>query len=155
MKKKIIKNLKKSIVTCSVSCCASYTLVSVLLSLFSINDLKENVWVINLELFIVCFVIALLMLLSNLFSNDDMGNTKISFLVGFAEVALPVLLLGGPVFNWFDLFSAEMLSPLFILTFVYTTVFFMLYLYGKWVEKNINKKISERKEHINNDKQDN
>lgn len=154
MKNKIMKNLKKSIVACSVSCCASYTLASVLISLLNINEMNYNIWVINIELFFVCFVIALLMLISNAFLDYD-NNIKITFLIGFAEVAVPVLVLGGPVFNWFDLFSPQIISPVLILSFVYIAIFILFYLHGKKVEREINKKISERKERIRNDKQDN
>ncbi len=148
----------KKLVYYGVSFCVSYTLVSLILSLLNINAslVAGNFWIYNIEIMSVCFCIALLMWLTDTFikgsSYDDM--TPLGIFADLMDVALPVIGLGGFVFDWFDVFSKEILYPIIILLFVYFVVLGFFYLNAKMTEIELNKKIQERKKKLNNNKQD-
>ena len=155
-KKVFLKRLKLY----GISFCISYTMVSMILSVLNIGSvlIEGNIWITNLELMLVCLVIAILMLITDLIRTPDTIENPVTpgyIAVMLADVAVPVLGLGGFVFNWFNVFSPQVLYPICILVAVYFAVFAMFYINNKHTEKELNHRISERKEVLKNDKQDN
>ena len=154
-------NMKKKLKIYGISCCMSYTFASTILSL--LNSYSElitfNVWNVNLQLFIVCLAIAVLMLISDLTifrsKDEDDGVSLLQLGVDLFDVAVPVLGLGGPVFHWFDLFSVQILSPILILVAVYLIVFALFYWGMKQTEKELNIMIRKRKEMMKHDEENN
>ncbi len=155
MKKQLIITALKD---CSATCCISYTLVSLILSLLNTynNLMADDAWKHNLELFTVCFVIALLMFLMRIIMKQD-EVPRVSLGIVAADlliVAAPVLGLGGFVFHWFDVFSPQVLFPIGILLIVYALTATIFYFSTKKTEKELNRKINERKERLNHGQQD-
>ena len=149
---KLFKKLK----TYFISYAISYTLASLMLSLTSLYaniNTSANVWLLNAELNLVCFIISTLMLLTDWIADPsgDCRITPLSSILGFFDVALPVLCLGGSVFGWFDLLSGEILYPLCIITAVYLATLLLFIINGKLTEKAINRRINERKEMMKNE----
>ena len=153
MKKKIfLKRLKLY----GTSFCISYTIASMILSALNINSelIKENIWLTNIQLLIVCFTIAVLMLITDtLLCREENLISLPNFLLGLADVAVPVLVMGGPVFHWFSLSTIYILIPIIILFVVYAATFALFYINAKLTEKELNRKIHERKERLQHDKQ--
>ena len=155
-----LKRLTKLLRTYGISCCISYTLVSLILSQsVTLSDYgkktgAEFIKQLNGQIFILCLVIAVLMLITDIVIDDgeDSGMTLLGFTLGLADVALPVLGLGGFVFNWFNVFSPEIISPIVILLIVYLVVFGMFFINTKLTEMSLNQKINERKESSNHEK---
>ena len=143
-----------------ISYCISYTIASMILSALQyiypvMTDI--NVWQFNIELSAVCLVIAVLMFFSD-YLTDPSGEEKLTplgFAIGFADVAVPVLGMGGPLFKWFDLFSAQILFPLIIIAAVYLATLALFIINDKLTEKAINRKINERKKKKKNEQQNN
>ena len=143
-----------------VCTCISYTLVNLLLSVLNMNSelIRGDLWITNVQLFSVCFVISVLMLITDTVRDPDTatGEPTVGYIgIGLLDVAVPVLGLGGFVYKWFNVFSLEVLYPICILVIVYFVVFGVFYINGRQTEKELNRRISERKEVLNNAKQDN
>ncbi len=160
MKQNRIKKLRNY----GISCCVSYTFVSIILSLLNVRQHLmsgtdvHDVWLNNIQIFVVCLAIAVCMFITDcLFKIDDgeENYSLISFTLGLVDVVIPVMGLGGFVFRWFNVFSYQILYPTGILLFVYLAVFGLFCLNAKHTEKELNRKINERKERKNHDKQDN
>ena len=153
---KLFKRIKKYF----ISYCISYTIASIMLSVMQFSDsiaIYNNVWLLNIELSAVCLVIAVLMFFSDLFT-DPSGEEKITplgFAIGFFDVAVPVLGLGGPVFKWFDIFSTQVIFPIIIIVAVYLATLALFIINDKLTERAINRKINERKEMMKNEQQNN
>ncbi len=142
-----------------ISYCVSYTMANMILSVMNYIDsinIYDNVWLINIELSAICLIIAVLMFFSDMFIShtEGYGFSVLDMIVGFFDVAVPVLGLGGFVFNWFDLFSYEVIYPLCIIAAVYFATLVLFLINDRMTEKEINKKIKERKEMKRNE-QDN
>ena len=157
MKKDI---LLKRLKLYGISWCISYTMVSLILSLLNISsEIKMyNVWHSNVELIALCFVINLLMLITDTIRDPESPTVQLTagyFAIQILDVAAPVLLMGGLWFRWFNVFSYEVLYPIVILLAVYFAVFAIFYINSKNTEKELNRRISERKEVMRNDKQNN
>lgn len=143
-----------------ISCCISYTVASLILSALNIGStlMESNVWLSNLQLLLVCLVIAVLMLITDTIRDPEGPTSQVTpgyFLVGILDVAVPVLGMGGFLFGWFDVFTVQIIYPICILLVVYFAVFAMFYINKKNTEKELNRRISKRKEVIKNDEQDN
>ena len=153
--------MKKKLKIYGTSCCMSYTLASIILSILnSFGDLITfSVWHENLQLFIVCLAIAVLMLITDLVilrnTDEDDGINPLQIFLGLVDVAIPVLGLGGPVFHWFDLFSVQILSPIIILVVVYFVIFALYYWGFRQTEKELNNMIRKRKEMKKHDEENN
>lgn len=143
-----------------VSYCISYTIANLILSIMNYSEtihIYDNVWILNIELSAVCFIIAVLMFFTD-FATDPSGEDKITplgFALGFIDVAVPVLGLGGSVFKWFNLFSKEIIYPLCIIAAVYLATLLLFIINEKITENAINRKINERKEMMRNEQQNN
>ena len=75
------------------------------------------------------------------------------FMLGLADVAASVLIMGGLVFHWFSFSTIYILIPIGILLVVYLATFALFYINAKLTEKELNRKILERKERLQHDKQ--
>ncbi len=151
-KNKLIRRLR----TYGVSCCVSYTFVSMIFSVLSMSNhvISDNPWQTHLELFAVCAAIALLMFFSDtLLHQEDDTMTVTGFFVGLCDVAIPVIGLGGFLFQWFNPLSTQIILPIIILLCVYLAIFVLFYLNAKHTEKELNRKINERKERLQHDKE--
>lgn len=139
----------------ALSCCISFTLVNVILSALNIRSelIVGNVWQANLEMFAVCFVIGLLMLIASLFRQEDGSPhvTPLTIGIELVCVAVPVLGLGGFVFHWFDPFSVQILYPIVILIAVYALTAAIFYFNAKRTERELNRLINARKERLHHD----
>ena len=143
-----------------ISCCISYSAASLILSALNVNStlMTDNVWLSNLQLLAVCFVISVLMLITDTIRDPDNHPEEVTpgyILVGIIDTAVPVLGMGGFLFGWFDVLSMQVLFPIAILLIIYFAVFAIFYFSGKNTEKELNRRISERKDDLKNDKQDN
>ncbi|HCA55020.1 MAG: DUF3021 family protein [Clostridia bacterium] len=150
------KSLLKRLRTYGISCCVSYTLVSLILSALnrSENLIAGDIWRTNLQLLSVCAVIALLMFITDtLLKQEENSFSLPGFMLGLADVAAPVLIMGGLVFHWFSFSTIYILIPIGILLVVYLATFALFYINAKLTEKELNRKIHERKERLQHDKQ--
>ncbi len=157
MRKKIfLKRLKMY----GISFCISYTMASLILSILNYSSelITGSVWLANIQLLVVCFAIAVLMLVTDTIRAPEAMESQLTpgyFALELMDVAIPVLGLGGFVFKWFDVFSLQVLYPICILVVIYFAVFAIFYINSKQTEKELNRRINERKEVLKNDKQDN
>ena len=154
MKKKIFLKRLKLYGICT---CISYTLVSMILSVLNIGSelVTGNTWVANVQLFSVCLVISVLMLITDTIKDPETATTEATpgyILVGLLDVAIPVLGMGGFLYGWFDVFSTQVLYPICILVVVYIAVFAMFYIIGKKTERELNRIINDRKERSSHEK---
>ena len=159
MKKMKKQTLFKKIRTYGISGCISYTLVSFILSLLNLNFrlMVQDFWRSNLEILAVCFSIAVLMLVTDCIRNPEgteQGVDPVGIGLDLVNVAVPVIGLGGFVFRWFQVFSEQVLIPICILVVVYFAVFGLFYLNNKQTEKELNRKINERKAGVSHDEED-
>lgn len=142
-----------------ISCCISYTIASLILSVLNIGStLMSDVWLANVQLLLVCIVIAVLMLITDTIRDPEEPTSQVTpgyFLIGILDVAVPVIGMGGLLFKWFDVFTLQIIYPICILLVVYFAVFAIFYINKKITEKELNRRISKRKEVLKNDKQDN
>lgn len=143
-----------------ISFCISYTMVSAILSFLNLNSelISGNIWLSNVQILVVCFVIAVLMLITDTIRSPETIESQLTpgfFALELLDVAVPVIGLGGFAFKWFDVFSLQVLYPICILVAVYFAVFAMFYINSKHTEKELNRKISKRKEELKNGRQDN
>lgn len=157
MKKKVFLERLKMY---GLSCCISYTIASLILSALNINSslMEKDVWLANLQLFAVCLVIAVLMLITDTIRDPEEPTSQVTpgyFLIGILDVAVPVLGMGGFLFGWFDVISTQVIYPICILLIVYFAVFAIFYINKRNTEKELNRRINQRKEELKNDKQDN
>lgn len=146
--------VKKRVRNYTISLCGSYTLLNVILSLLNQDSaLFNGGWGANLQMFVVCLAIAVLMFITESIRNPDGMKTQITVCeigIDLIDVAVPVLGLGGPVFHWFELFSFQIIYPICIMIFVYAVIFVLFYINSKQTEKELNRKINERKEVLRN-----
>ena len=152
-KKQVLDRLKN----CGLSCCISFTLVNLILSVLHLDAelMQGNFWRYNLEIFVVCFVIALLMFIVSLFSQEDnpLRMTPGAVVIDLLCVAAPVLGLGGFVFRWFNPFSVYVLYPIVILLVVYALTAAAIYWNARRTEKEINQAITDRNKQRNREKE--
>ena len=140
-----------------ISFCASYTLVSVVLSVLNNtgDQIMGNIWIVNIQLALVCLAIAVLMFVSDTLMNHGEENVPLSPLgiaMDLLDVAVPVPGLGGFVFHWFNVFSYQILYPVVIMIAAYFVVLLLFIINNKHTEKQLNQKIQERKEMMQHDK---
>lgn len=124
-----------------MSCFVSFTIADLVLSVLNIMD-RVGMYV-NLEIFAVCFCIALVMFILDVVGSNL--NRPVLMLLQFADVVISVLGLGGFVFGWFPISLEYILLAFMILTFVYIVTCLLIFGFDKITENEINKKISERK----------
>ena len=142
----------KALKDCSLTCCISYSLLSYILSLLNLNNtvIKGNVWQNNLQLFMMCAVISMLMFLARIiFEPSEKAYFSLSGIaIDLVVVAIPILVMGGPLYNWFDISKTEVLYPILIFMVVYVLAAGNFYLIAKHSEKELNRRINERKERM-------
>lgn len=135
-------------------CCISFTILELVLSTLNatIDLMSSNMWINNIEMFVVCFCIAFLMFATDTITRNL--NKPLAIAVHWIEVAIPVFGLGGLAFHWFSM-DRSMLIVFGIMTFVYFAVCGVMLLSDRITANMINKKILERKGEHKNDREDN
>lgn len=139
----------KRIMTYFITSCVSYTACSLILTLLSIifEDFSPSIYH-NLEYFVVCLSISVLMFFTDMFT--DSCTAPIAVLIQITDVIVCVLGIGGLIFHWFPFKPFWLLIVLGIILLIYFITFaVMYYVNRKWVN-NVNKILTERKSEKNN-----
>lgn len=144
-----IKNFKYYLTIC----CTSFTVVTLILSVIniSVDLMSSNTWMNNIELFIVCFFITMLMMFTDMLTKNS--NIFLGILVHLVDVFVPVFGIGGFIFGWFPIswYWVGIVSGLLIV--IYFSIYGIMLLQVKNTSDGINKKILERKGEHKNDKE--
>lgn len=134
-------------------CCTSFTVVILILSVINIcfDLMSSNMWINNIELFGVCFLITMLMLFTDMFTKNS--NIFLVILVHLIDTFIPVFGIGGFLFSWFPIswYWIGIISSILIV--IYFSVHGIMLLHIKSTSDGINKKILERKGEHKNDKE--
>lgn len=134
--------------------CISFTAVEIIVSVLNVctNLMSSNIWAFNLEAFIVCLTIAVLMFFTDVFTYNF--SQLLGILIQLADVIVVVIGLGGFVFHWFPMKWELFLLVLGICVIVYIIVYIAMIFSARVTSYQLNKKIIERKEQKKNGRED-
>ncbi|MGN0536951.1 MAG: DUF3021 family protein [Acutalibacteraceae bacterium] len=126
--------------------CVSFTAVEIIVSVLNVcTDLmSSNIWAFNLEAFVVCLTIAVLMFFTDVLTYNL--SQLLGILIQLTDVTVVVIGLGGFVFNWFPMKWNFLLLVLGIIFAVYIIVYGAMIFSTRVTSYQVNKKIIERKE---------